>query len=325
MQENQEIIMPESNTGMVDHQQNYRNTIAMRGMVEQCMKTILEEKKHYDVIPGCGTKPALLKAGAEILCSVFGLSPEFEIKISELGGGHREYNVTCNLLSFDKQKFFGSGIGSCSTMEKKYRWRGGFESTGEVVPKEYWKHWKTNIAEAKKILGGEGFIAKKMDVDGKDEWMICVKGDAVENPDIADVYNTVLKMAKKRALVDAVLTRTAASDIFTQDIEELRKDYDEKDPIPKTPPPVRENLTTEPEPVEPKPPIDKKAAAAKKIFDLLKQNIVELEAVAGHVYADEDIVSSIDSYLETKNRTYTNVTAIANDVQGFIKEFASQA
>ncbi len=42
-----------------------------------------------------------------------------------------------------------------------------------------------------------------------------------ENPDIADTYNTVLKMAKKRAFVDASLTATAASDIFTQDVEDM--------------------------------------------------------------------------------------------------------
>ena len=40
-----------------------------------------------------------------------------------------------------------------------------------------------------------------------------------DNP--ADHYNTVFKMAKKRALVDAVLTTTAASDIFTQDLEDI--------------------------------------------------------------------------------------------------------
>jgi len=38
---------------------------------------------------------------------------------------------------------------------------------------------------------------------------------------LADVYNMVLKQAKKRALVDAVLTATAASDLFTQDMEDL--------------------------------------------------------------------------------------------------------
>jgi hypothetical protein len=45
----------------------------------------------------------------------------------------------------------------------------------------------------------------------------------VENEDIADVFNTVLKMGKKRAFVDAVLSATAASDIFTQDIEEMKQ------------------------------------------------------------------------------------------------------
>ena len=36
-----------------------------------------------------------------------------------------------------------------------------------------------------------------------------------------DADNTILKMAKKRALIDAVLTVTAASDIFAQDVEDL--------------------------------------------------------------------------------------------------------
>lgn len=37
-----------------------------------------------------------------------------------------------------------------------------------------------------------------------------------------NIANTILKMAKKRALVDAVLTSTAASDIFTQDVEDMQ-------------------------------------------------------------------------------------------------------
>lgn len=37
----------------------------------------------------------------------------------------------------------------------------------------------------------------------------------------ADMENTVLKMAKKRALVDAVLDATGAGSIFTQDVEDM--------------------------------------------------------------------------------------------------------
>ena len=46
-----------------------------------------------------------------------------------------------------------------------------------------------------------------------------------------DLANTVLKMAKKRAQVDATLTVASLSDIFTQDVE----DMDLEPPKPKTP------------------------------------------------------------------------------------------
>ena len=38
---------------------------------------------------------------------------------------------------------------------------------------------------------------------------------------LADVINTVIKMAKKRAFVDAVLTAAGASGLFTQDMEDI--------------------------------------------------------------------------------------------------------
>lgn len=42
-----------------------------------------------------------------------------------------------------------------------------------------------------------------------------------KNQDAFSICNTILKMAKKRALVDAVLSATRTSGLFTQDIEEL--------------------------------------------------------------------------------------------------------
>ena len=36
------------------------------------------------------------------------------------------------------------------------------------------------------------------------------------------LINTMLKMAKKRALVDAVLSATRSSDLFTQDLEDMK-------------------------------------------------------------------------------------------------------
>jgi hypothetical protein len=59
-------------------------------------------------------------------------------------------------------------------------------------------------------------------------------------PNPADVANTVLKMAKKRALVDAVLTVLGASDIFTQDIEDTAPDKLDEKPEPKAKPEAKE-------------------------------------------------------------------------------------
>ena len=47
-----------------------------------------------------------------------------------------------------------------------------------------------------------------------------------KNQDAAGIANTVLKMAKKRALVDATLSATRASGMFTQDLEDIEFDSD---------------------------------------------------------------------------------------------------
>ena len=98
--------------------------------------------------------------------------------MSNMERGHREYRVICSLHHMPTETYSGAGVGSCSTMETKfrYRWQGG----------------------------------QRVEFD---------------NP--ADYYNTVLKMAKKRAHVDAILTATAASDCFTQDVEDTQREKQE--------------------------------------------------------------------------------------------------
>ena len=49
-----------------------------------------------------------------------------------------------------------------------------------------------------------------------------VDGKKMENADPADLQNTLMKMANKRAFVDAVLKATGASRMFTQDMEDFK-------------------------------------------------------------------------------------------------------
>ena len=204
--------------------------------IQELMRDVMIDGQHYGVIPGCGDKPALLKPGAEKLGLTFNLVPKYEERRTDLPNGHREYEIKCSLHHKMTGLFFGQGVGACSTMESKYRYR--TENTGKPVPKEYW------AARDSSLIGGPTYSPRKV----KGEWVIMHKVDH-DNP--ADYYNTVYKMAKKRAHVDATLTALAASDIFTQDID----DDPPAEPINVTPEPEQRPLdATQPAPLANAPP-----------------------------------------------------------------------
>lgn len=178
-------------------------------LITSAMRSVMQEGQHFGKIPGCGDKPTLLKSGAEKLLQLFQLrpiiDPQRDIDIIDLPGGHREYRITCHVTSPDGIEW-ATGLGCCSTLESKYRYR--WDNTDLPVPQQYWKTRDTSL------LGGPQYTARKV----KNSWAIFQQ---VEHPNPSDYYNTVLKMAKKRALVDGTLSATGASDMFTQDIEEM--------------------------------------------------------------------------------------------------------
>lgn len=212
-----------------------QETASQVHQVQSIMKSLMVEETHFGVIPGT-KKPTLYQPGAQMLCFAFRLIPEYEVKTHRLEGNHREVVVTCR-LSNQAGQHLGSGVGSCSTMESKYRYRGAeLVPTGREVPKVYWDAKKLNAASAAKHIGGPAFVAKK---DDNGTWMVFEKGEGkAENPDVADTWNTVLKMAKKRAFVDATISTCAASDLFTQDLEDFQPD-----PAPKAGKEVRQAPT----------------------------------------------------------------------------------
>ena len=64
------------------------------------------------------------------------------------------------------------------------------------------------------------------------------------------VQNTIIKMAKKRALIDAVLSATRSSGIFSQDLEDLKAEPQEQRPNPSY------TVSTQPVPAPKRPPQD---------------------------------------------------------------------
>ena len=207
-------------------------------LIQEVLQAVMQEGHHYGVIPGT-TKPTLLKPGAEKLAVTFRLAPIIKKEEQrDLPNGHREHKVIIELIHIPTGKSYGEGIGICSTMESRYRWRNADLACPQCG--------KSAIIKGKAEYGGGwvcfqrkgGCGAKFSDKDPQ------ITGQAVgktETPDIADSFNTIVKMAKKRALIDGVLTATAASDFFTQDLEETSGDdtaghsSTSKKPQPETP------------------------------------------------------------------------------------------
>jgi hypothetical protein len=212
-------------------------------LIQQVMKAVMREGEHYGVIPGCN-KPSLLQPGAQKLSVTFRLAPRFTIERKEHPNGHLTFYVACDLC-FQSGRFAGQGVGNCSTLESKYRYR----NAGRKCP----ICGKETIIKGQEQYGGGWLCYSKKGgcgtkwADGAEVIESQPLGK-VENENIADTYNTVEKMAKKRAFVDAVLTATAASDIFTQDMEDapveppVSKNSNEPPPVGKaTPPPKQES------------------------------------------------------------------------------------
>jgi len=195
-------------------------------------RRVMIEGVHYGKVPGTD-KNTLFKPGAELLLSRMALRASDPIILDETidyGDCTPDGTVTREgLIRFSVRRdiyrqtgpsetdrmLVSSGLGACTSREKKYRWR----NTERVCP----TCGKAAIIKGKKEYGGGWLCWKKKDGCG-DKFSA---GDpAIEsqgagqafNPEVADLENTILKMASKRALVDATLLATGCSNAFTQDV-----------------------------------------------------------------------------------------------------------
>ena len=191
--------------------------VAQVALIDEVSDKVMVEDVHFGVIPGTGKKPTLLKPGAEKLGVLFRLGPRFEIEEKDLQGGHLAVTVCCTLYHIPTGNLVGQGYGSCSTMETKYAYRQAQrecpECGVEAIIKgreEYGGGWLCF-----KRKGGCG--AKFADASEEGQTFETTEvGRKVRPPEeLADFYNTVLKMGVKRAHVAAILLATGASDRFT--------------------------------------------------------------------------------------------------------------
>lgn len=205
-----------------------KQAVMRRDALVGFVRDIMRRDTDFGVVPGTSTKPTLLKPGAEKLSSFFGYAPVFvsERIVENFGDDGGEplffYRYRCEL--YRAGVLVGSGIGSCNSRESKYRYRNSERVCPQcgkpaIIRSKYPPRnqpdaepgWYCN---ARKSGCGANYDATDRRVTEQ------VQGK-VPNPDVADLVNTIDKMAQKRALIAAVLIAVNASEFFTQDVEDM--------------------------------------------------------------------------------------------------------
>ncbi|WHH59126.1 hypothetical protein [Petroclostridium sp. X23] len=170
-----------------------KNTMQKIQAFQAIVQQTLKKDHDYGEVPGT-SKPTLLKPGSEKICMMMGLTPEYEIisSIEDFDKGFFNYTFKCRI--YKNGSVVSEGVGSCNSKESKYRY----------------------------IWVNEDKIPSGIDIEGlESKERYGNMQYKVENDEGCSLANTILKMAKKRALVDATLQVASLSEIFTQDVEDM--------------------------------------------------------------------------------------------------------
>jgi hypothetical protein len=170
-------------------------------LIRQVMANVLEEGKDYGRIPGTD-KPTLFKPGAEKLCLTFALGAVLPTVEDLSTSDAVRYRVSVPIEAADG-RVLAVGLGEASSDEEKYRWKRPvcdeeFDETPAACRRVKWFKGRDGAYQGKQIRTSP-----------------------------ADLANTVLKMAHKRAFVAGTLLATGASSVFNQDLEDFNKELHE--------------------------------------------------------------------------------------------------
>jgi len=179
----------------------------------------------WGTIPGT-QNPTLLKPGAEILIAMVGGVAKYIVRKSEGDGKETpaiRYEVECQVWDTRNEFQLGVGYGACNTHERKYRYRRARLTCPECGKQAIAMNRKTSVYFCSARDGGCG---KNFAPGSKEAKVLRAFPVVEENPDPWDLDNTMLKMAKKRAKVDAALDVAKASGTFTQDVEDFEPEHD---------------------------------------------------------------------------------------------------
>lgn len=194
--------------------------------IAEVVASILEEDLDYGPIPGTGTKPSLLKPGAERLAAAFGMAPSYRVVESEVDHDRPVTFSSRKWCDADPPLRADGKQDDELVTQLRNSNRGRFQKRGERSGGGVIWQWQVAEVEEGESLGLYRYVVEcVLTARATGEVVGAALGSCstmetryIRTP--RDCENTVLKMASKRALVAAVLNTLSLSSRFTQDLED---------------------------------------------------------------------------------------------------------
>ncbi len=182
---------------------NYMQTSQM--LTTKFKEWLIPEVDFTTEIFGKGRKPTLLDPGAGKLIGFFQCRPKHRIlerfyDKDDEGYESIRYVIATEIVQASTGNVVAEGVGSCSSGEKKYKYRWYFASELEKMGFTQEERHKLPTR-----ITGRGATQYR----GR-------------NPEIPDLENTILKMASKRSEVDGCLQLPGVAAVFTQDVGDYK-------------------------------------------------------------------------------------------------------
>ena len=188
--------------------------IALHAETVDFLQQVLVQGTDYGAIAGERAKAGLFKAGAEKVAIGFGLVPKYEIIEQEVDHD-RETKFSMTKWETAKQRSTPNWdeLQAAGLLRERRSKSGG-------------TYWQRAITETGTAMGLYRYLVlcRLYTGDNREVGQGVGAASSLESKYIRaprDSENTILKMAKKRAMVDAVLTAAGLSDRFTQDTEDV--------------------------------------------------------------------------------------------------------
>lgn len=187
-------------------------------LLDDFVKDVLRENQDFGVIPGTD-KPTLYKPGAANVIAAFNChsEPFCEERTVDPAGKYASYEYHVDVIHNVTGKVMARGFGECNSHEVKYRYRDAKPTCPMCKAPAI---FKSKFKEEFYCWAKQGGCNATFKID--DPAITSQSTGRIENEDPLDQTNTYMKMAIKRAEVDAALRLPGVARFFTQDLEDMR-------------------------------------------------------------------------------------------------------